>query len=289
MFENNPTEYFLNTELIVHAGGIGERWWPVTKGKIPKPITEIGKKPRPILDWVILPYVAMGLKRVYITLWNNPEAVIEHCKEIEKNSDVKFTFLIEPPDKRLGRAGAVKYYLEEKVLDEKKPKLSVNCSDFIKLNPIELAKFQTIGLKKGYVGTIVGSPVDISQFGRFVCDPDTKIVKSFQEKPVIVLPKGEYVNTGTFYLDGSRSYEFYSIKDSELPMDWERSNFLIKMCKEGVIRCLEGAQPFKTWVWLKTQQDFKKVNAMDLEKFLDVTSVERYLGEYEPNNNNSCS
>jgi len=285
MFEDSPTEYFLNTELIVHAGGLGERWWPVTKGRIPKPITEVGKKPRPILDWIILPYVVAGMRRIYVTLWNNPEAVIEHCKEIEKNSDVKFTFLIEPPDRRLGRAGSIKYYLEERVLDEKKPKLSVNSSDIIKINPIELAKFQAIGVKKGFAGTIVGSPADISQFGRIVCDPNTKVIKNFQEKPTIALPKGEYVNTGMLYLDGSRSCEFYTIKDSELPMDWERSAFIIKMCKEGVIRCLEAAQPFKTWLWLKSQQDFKKVNTIDLEKFLEVTSAERYLGEYEPNNN----
>jgi len=285
MFEDNPTEYFLNTELIVHAGGMSERWWPVTQGRIPKPITEVGKKPRPILDWVILPYVIAGIKRVYVSLWNKPEAVIEHCKNIEKCCDVKFTFLVEPTEKRLGRAGVVKRYLEEKVLDEKKPKLSINCSDIIKINPVELAKFQTIGLKKGFYGTVVGCATEISQFGRMVCSPDTKVVKSFQEKPTTVLPKGEYINTGMFYLDGSRSAEYYSISDSELPLDWERSAFFMRMCKEGVIRCLEAVQPLKTWLWLKNQQDFRKVNMMDLENFLEVTSADRYLGEYKPNNN----
>jgi len=284
MFEDNPGEYFLNTELIVHAGGMSERWWPVTQGKVPKPITEVGKKPRPILDWIILPYVMAGMKKIYVSLWNKPEAIIEHCKNIEKCCDVKFVFLVEPQEKRLGRAGVIKYYLEEKVLDEKKPKLSINSSDIVKINPIELAKFQTIGLKKDYYGTVVGAATEISQFGRMMCNPDTKTIKSFQEKPTTVLPKGEYVSTGIFYLDGSKTTEYYSILDSELPIDWERANFFMRMCKEGVIRCLEAVQPLKTWLWLKNQQDFKKVNAMDLEKFLEVTSVERYLGEYKPNN-----
>jgi NDP-sugar pyrophosphorylase family protein len=47
---DNPNDYFLNSELIVHAGGLSERWFPVTQGKIPKPITEIGKKRRPMID-----------------------------------------------------------------------------------------------------------------------------------------------------------------------------------------------------------------------------------------------
>jgi len=275
-----PESYFLNSELIVHAGGLSERWWPVSQGKCPKPLTDIGKKSRPMIDWVILPYVAFGLKQIFVSLWHSPEFIIEHCKEITKNTGIKFTFLTEPENKRLGRAGVIKYYLENGILDKDKPKISINASDILKINLKELAKFQFIGLKKGFLATVVGSPSEYSQFGRIKCDPNTKILKTFEEKPITILPKGEYVNTGVFFWDSKLNKMFFEIADEELPVDLERSRIIAKMYE--AMRCFEGVLPLKSWLWLKTPQDYKRVRDMDLEKFLDITSIERFLGPYNP-------
>jgi NDP-sugar pyrophosphorylase family protein len=273
-----PKSYFLNSELIVHAGGLSERWWPVSQGKCPKPLTDIGKKPRPMIDWVILPYVIAGLKHIFVSLWHSPDAIIKHCEEMAKNTDIEFTFLTEPENKRLGRAGVIKYYIERGVLDKNKPKISVNASDICKINIKEFSKFQFIGLKKGFLATVVGSPSEYSQFGRIKCDPNTKILKFFEEKPITILQKGEYVNTGVFFWDSKLNKLFFEIADEEIPVDLERSRIITKMY--DVMRCFEGVLPLKSWLWLKTPQDYKRVKDMDLEKFLEVTSIERYLGPY---------
>ena len=42
-------KYIAECQLVVHAGGIGERWLAVTNGRIAKPQTEIGSAPRPII------------------------------------------------------------------------------------------------------------------------------------------------------------------------------------------------------------------------------------------------
>lgn len=278
---NDPRSYLLETEIIIHAGGLSERWWPVTKGKIPKPLTPLGKKPRPMIDWVILPYVVAGVKQFFISLWSESEVVKKHFDQMAKNTDLKFTYLIEPTERRLGKAGVVKHYLEEKVLDENKPKLNLNSSDIIKISPLELAKFQFLGTKKGFLATVLGSPFEISQFGRIVCSADTKVVRSFQEKPTVALPLGEFVNIGVLYLDSKLSKYYHEINDEELPVDWERSSFLPKIYKENLMRCLEAVVPLKTWFWLKDQKDYSRVKDMDLEKLFEVTSVERYLGPYQ--------
>lgn len=275
-----PESYFLNSELIVHAGGLSERWWPVTQDAVPKPRTDVGKKPRPMIDWVILPYVASGIKHVFVTLWHSPDAIIEHLNEIAKHSDVKFTYLIEPEDRRLGRAGVIKYYLEKGVLDSSKPKIMINSSDIIKINTKELAKFHCIGLQKGFSATIVGSASEFSQFGRIKCNPVTKRVTYFEEKPITNLPKGDYVNTGIFFFDSKLNKLFLEIEDKELPVDLEKSKIIHKMWK--VMRCFEFAVPTKNWIWCKNPQDYKRVREMDLERYLDIYPVEKYLGPYTP-------
>jgi len=272
----NLNDYFSNSELIIHAGGMGERWYEVNGGQYPKALTLIGKKPRPILDWVILPYVAAGMKHIYISLWHKADMVIEHCEKIEKNSDIKFTFLIEPEDKRLGRAGVIKYYLENRTLDKDKPKIITNASDILRVNIKEFVKFHAIGLEKGFLGTMVCSPSDASQFGHVDCDPNTKALKRFVEKPVIELPKGKYINTAMYYLDSGFNKYFLEIPEGELPVDFEKSNMLQKMLPK--IRCFEHVIPFKSWIWFKTPKDYSMAKNMDMEKFLEISSVEKYLG-----------
>ena len=123
--------YLANTEVIVHAGGLSERWYPVTQGKIPKVLTEIGIKPRPMIDWTILPYVKAGVRKFFITLWHEPDKIIQHCNEISKNTGIEFVFLKEE-GKRMGRAGVLKYYLQKGVLDPNKHKINVGGADIVK-------------------------------------------------------------------------------------------------------------------------------------------------------------
>lgn len=277
---NNPIEYFQNSELIVHAGGLSERWFPVTGGRIPKPITDIGKKSRPMLDWVILPYVMAGLKKIFVSLWHNPDQIVEHCDEMAKNTGIEFVYLKEPQDKRLGRTGIIKFYLEKGELSGDKPKISANASDIIKINVHELAKFQFQGLEKGFLATVVTSSTEVSQFGKLRAEPDTKRVRFFEEKPLTTLPSGEYVNTGLLFVDGKLNNLFLNIE--EYPVDWEKSKILPELCK--VLRAFDYAVPYKNWIWFHSVQDYKKAKDMDLERFFEITNVERYLGPYSPNN-----
>jgi NDP-sugar pyrophosphorylase family protein len=281
---NSPRDYFLNTQIVVHAGGLSERWFPVTQGKIPKPLTEVGKKKRPMIDWTILPYAMAGAKKIYLTLWYMPEFLMNHFKEISKKTGIEFEFLIEPQDKRMGRAGVIKHYMDQGIISSRQPILSINSDDILKINPIEFAKFQYGGLDKGFHATVIGSSVEISQYGRIKYDPKSNEVSSFIEKPEFKLNSGELVNTGIFYLDTNLVKHFLDIKEEELPVDLERS----KMMQEHVapvMRALDLVVLGKTWFVLNTPDQYKKIRDFDFEKFFEITNIERYLGSYEPKNN----
>jgi len=257
MVSANPMEYLLNSE-------------------------QIGKKPRPMIDWVILPYVMAGMKKIFISLWHSPEFIIQHCDEIRKNTGIEFVYLKEPEGKRLGRAGVIKYYLEKGVLDKKKPKISVNSTDIMKINLNEFAKFQLLGLGKGFLASVIVSASELSQFGKIKCDVNTKAVLRFEEKPMVLLPKDEYVNTGTFYLDSEINKYFLEIEEADLPVDLEKSKMLAKFSRQ--MRCFEHVIPLKTWVWLKNMYDYRRASEIDFERFFEIVNIERYLGPYSPVN-----
>jgi NDP-sugar pyrophosphorylase family protein len=277
----NTKTYLLNSELIVHAGGLSERWFEVTQGKLTKPITCIGKNPRPVIDWIILPWVKAGIKKIFVSIWHNPNELIEHLNQIGKNTGIEFVFLREPQDKRLGRAGVIKHYLENGILSEDKPKISINSSDLMKLNIDDLVQFHLEGFEKGFLATIVCSISEASQFGRVVYHPETYTVMNFVEKPVVQLPKGEHINTGLFYLDSKLNKLFSEIEDSDLPVDLEKSKILSKICP--VMRSLGNVVPFESWLWLKNLHDYNKVKDLDLEKWFEITPIDKYLGPFSLN------
>ncbi|HLC39649.1 MAG TPA: NDP-sugar synthase [archaeon] len=276
---NSPRDYFLNTQIVVHAGGLSERWFPITQGKFPKPLTEIGKKLRPMIHWTVLPYILAGAKKFYLTLWHQPEAIVDHFKEISKQTGIEFVPLIEPENKRMGRAGVIKHYMDQGVVSSKQPILSINSDDIVKVNPIELAKFQFGGLDKGFFATVMGSSMEVSQYGRIKYNPKTNVVNSFIEKPEFRLTDSELVNTGIFYFDTEVVKHFLDIKESEFPVDIERSKFLQEHAVP-VMRALDLVTLGKTWFVLNTPDQFKKLRDLDYEKFFEITNIERYLGPY---------
>jgi len=275
MIESGWKSYLANTEIIVHAGGLSERWYPVTQGKIPKVMTEIGSKPRPMIDWTILPYVKSGIKKFFITLWHQPDQIMQHCNEISEKTGIEFVFLQEE-ERRMGRAGVVKHYLEKGVLDINKHKINVGGSDIVNLNLENFVKFHLEGLPKGFLVTLVGSSSGQSQFDKIIFDPVTNRVIRMDVERDIPLSEGEHANTGTAYFDAKLSHVFLKIDENQLPIDWENMGNEIF----STARCFGGMRLFDSWIPLKTPYDYKKAKDLDFEKWFGIDSVEDYLGSY---------
>jgi len=269
--------YLANTEVIVHAGGLSERWYPVTQGKIPKPLTEIGNLKRPMIDWAILPYVKTGIKKFFVTLWHDADKIIEHYNKLSEKSGMEFVFLKEEV-KRLGRAGVMKFYLEKGILDVNKPKIMVGASDILNIDLEKFTQFHISGLSEGYLATLVGSISGQSQFDRIIFDPTSGQIIKMEVDRALILPEGSHANTGTAYFDSKLNSVFINILDDMLPIDWENlGNELFSKA-----RCFGDVKLFKSWIPLKTPYDYKKAKDLDFEKWFGIDSVEKYFGEYQP-------
>ncbi len=268
--------YLANTEVIVHAGGLSERWYPVTQGKIPKVLTAIGTNPRPMIEWTILPYVKAGIKKFFITLWHQADQIIQHCNALSTKTGIEFVFLKEEPV-RMGRAGVLKHYLEKGVLDVNKHKINVGGSDIVNLNLENFVKFHMEGLNQGFIVTLVGSSSGQSQFDRIIFEPSTNRIVRMDAERGINLSEGEHANTGTAYFDAEASEVFLRIDENQLPLDWENFGELFTSA-----RCFRSARLLDSWVPLKTPYDYKKAKDLDFEKWFGI-NAEEYLGEYKSN------
>jgi len=275
MADSDWRSYLSNTEVIVHAGGLSERWYPVTQGKIPKVLTEIGSKPRPMLDWTILPYVKSGVKKFFITLWHQSDQIIQHCNNISQKTGIEFVFLKEEPI-RMGRAGVLKYYLEKGALDVNKHKINVGGSDIVNIDLEPFIKFHLEGLQQGFSATLVGSETGMSQFDRISFDPSTNRVLKMEIERIINLPDGAHANTGTAYFDMKLNQVFLAVDEKQFPIDWENMGGMLL----NNARCFGSANVFESWIPLKTPYDYKKAKDVDFEKWFGVDSVDEYLGEY---------
>jgi NDP-sugar pyrophosphorylase family protein len=268
-------EYLLNSQIVVHAGGLGERWRPVD-GERPKPLTPVGKFPRPMIEWVILPWIEAGVRKFFISAWHKSEDIRAYSKDLEKRTGISIEVLAEPPQKRLGRAGIIKFALENKILDESKPLVSMNASDIIKIDILDLMKYHINGLKKGFYMTVVGANVLPTTFG-IISISSNKRVRKFVEKPTIKL-KNQFINTGLIVVDSKLNKVFKEIKHEDLPLDPESTfnKTIRKLWKKA--RVYLKAIPWKNWIYLKDLKDYRKVENIDIEKFLGIPA-EKYLGK----------
>ncbi|MBI4894321.1 MAG: hypothetical protein HY833_01140 [Candidatus Aenigmarchaeota archaeon] len=277
-------DYIKDCQVVVHAGGMGERWSPVTNGNHVKPRTEVGLKPRPMIDWTLLPFVKCGIKNIFPTLWYKAETLKRHLDSVSDQTGIKFTYLEEPEGRRLGRAGIIKESIRSGLLDPDKPIISTNGADVIAVDVEKLVAFHLEGLKMGTGVTIVGAIEIPTEFGQYHVDPVTKKVTGFKEKPVVKMSPDEHVHTGMFLFDPSANGAFMNIDESKYPVNIEDLKGEVGDSIFNNARSYGTIIPFKEWVFFKSPKHFKEFGGIDFERFLGVENVETYLGEYKKGN-----
>ena len=210
-------------KAVILAGGYGKRLRPLTD-TMPKPLLPVGG--RGIVEWQIKWLKHYGVDEVVICAGYLKEKVIEKIGD-GTNYGVKVSYALE--EEPLGTAGALKN--AEHLLRTEEKFIALNGDVLTDLNPMELLadlEDQIIG-----VMALVGLP---SPFGIVNFDPETRVIKSFTEKPRIT----EYwINAGV--------YAFKPEIFNYLPKrgDIERTTFP-KLAEEGKLK----AHLFETCVWM---------------------------------------
>ncbi|MCS7123297.1 MAG: sugar phosphate nucleotidyltransferase [Candidatus Aenigmarchaeota archaeon] len=249
-------DYIFDSQFVVHAGGIGERWKGVSL-KTPKPLTKVGKVKKPIIEYAILPFINFGVKKFYITLYYKINIFKKYLEKIFSKYKIEIEFL-EEKNKRLGRLGIVKKSLEEGKLDINKNIISMNASDILIFDIKKAFDFHFSNLNIPI--TIVASKNFKTSFGILEVDEKNKVI-GFEEKPFLNF----FTNTAFYIIDKSFNKKILEMKINypknfeEIKEFWENSK-VIALVEHG-----------KTWFPFKDLKDYREFGNLDflfLQSFL---------------------
>jgi len=225
---NNAQTMLGNTTLIVHAGGRGTRLRPYTL-TVPKPLLKVGLQRKPLICYVIMPFVFHGVRRCIVTIREKSskalKKLVKYVSEggiVSDTNDLLNSFgcnrdfeaeILDEGEKSLGRGGVIKKGFEEGVLDIGKPIISMNGCDIARVNVMDLAEKHFKNVKNGFYVTNVLASGFYAPGG--IAEVEEGRVTKFVEKP----PVYAWFNTGIFYMDPA-SFE-YIIEISEFPQNLE--------------------------------------------------------------------
>jgi len=249
---------------IVSAGGRGVRLRPHTLGR-PKPLLEIGSPRQPLMYWSMLPMILGGISHFIIGVRYGATKIRKRFgtgRPLSKQFGRRITIdYIEEPEP-LGRAGFIKYGIEEGLIDPEKPAILFNASDILRLSLKDLVRhYLWLNIYHGFKVVQVFTSGFRVQYGIGKVDLSTYQVVDFKEKPL----RPDLASTATYMIHG-RLTDFKHVKT--IPSNPE-DELVQKWIKAKII----GAYiiPHESLISIKYEKDLETVGEMDLEKFVDVS------------------
>lgn len=173
-------------KAVVLCGGEGTRLRPYTY-TVPKPMLWLGG--RHILEYAIEHLRKSGIKDILLSVGYLKEQIMDHFGDGSKFG-VNIDYLVE--DEALFTAGSL-YPHKDKLKDER---FLVFMGDHV--TNINIEKFLKTHEKTGALATIAVKKKKLSlEYGIIEGNEKTKILRSFQEKPVM----NYLINTGMYILE----------------------------------------------------------------------------------------
>ena len=231
---DNEILKFKNIDVVIMAGGKGERLKPLTE-ILPKPLIPINNKP--ILEHIIESLKFFNFNRFFLILNNQADLIKSYF--LNNYKSLKISFLKE--SKPLGTAGGIN------LIDKKKKSqdiLIANCDTLFKIDYVD---FYHVHKKEKNVLTLaVSSMQHVFPYG--FCKVNLKKLVSIKEKPKVNF----IANTGLYFADKN------IIKLIPKNKKFEMTD-LIKKCltlgkKVGIYQISQNS-----WTDLGQLSDFKKV------------------------------
>lgn len=169
--------------VVLMAGGLGSRLWPLTEG-CPKPMLLVGKKP--LLETILESFIEHGFRRFYISVNYMAEVVKDYFGD-GSAFGVEIRYLHET--QRLGTAGALSLLPER----PSKPIFVMNGDLLTKVNFNQLLEFHG---KHDALATMCVREYD-HQVPYGVVDIEQHRMTGIKEKPL----QRFFVNAGIYVLD----------------------------------------------------------------------------------------
>jgi len=242
-----PEDAAKNIQVVVIAGGMGERLRHRTHDELPKALLPLNGKP--IIDYCIELFTKHGFRDFAFLLGFGGDKLKEYVGD-GKKFGITARFSLEK--EKLGKAGALKYALENKVIDRKRPCIITYPDDLIlnKEFPKQLLRRHMLGREKGCLATVVR--VNKTQYRYGVVDTDDEgFVISFEEKPFILRP----ANVAIYVLEPP----IFGIIDKSVDLSKKPIDFEDVVVPELVkMRALYSfTMPYESWIPINEEKEFR--------------------------------
>ena len=246
---------------VIHDGGKGTRLREAYPG--PKALAPVDGQP--LLWYHLQPYKRSRLVSSYVfTLMHDAELVKDYAEEFAREEGVNVSSLVEP--KPLGRAGSMRYGIEEGLIDVDVPLVMSHPDDLIPVNIKELYEYAEDKDEKSLF--IVMAEKTPNPFGIGVTTRLGEVIELdyFLEKPELPLIPNHYANTGMALYMPEALKEFHTAPlDRKTHPEHEIIPRLVKQRKVAVFL-------IEHWLSVNYASDYEAVNEMGKEKILE------YLG-----------
>ena len=238
------------------VGGEGRRLRPYTDNR-PKALLPVGLEKKPMLEFTIMPWIKIGVKKYVFCTGYMGEIVENHFKDGEKFG-IHIDYSVERTSLETG--GAIKNAIDNKKLSKNQPIVIFYCDDLVKLDTKDFLKSHLFGIKHGFKATLVATSKFRPHYGILEVEnvgKGMKRVVDFKEKPLI----DKNANVGIYCLEP----EVLKLIDKfEPPFKFERM-ILPELVKRGWLMVYEI--PWDNWLPINTDKEYNEVLKMNLTDF----------------------
>jgi len=236
---------------LVLCGGKGSRLRPLSY-YIPKPMVPIGKRQKPLLEYILRLMGYHGIKDVLLLIGHKGEQVRNYFRD-GSFLDMNISYLQDDPAKP-GTGGAVLNALERGLIDEDGTYL-IYYGDI--LSDIDLTEMLELHRSRGAVATLAVStaytlPVSVAELN------EDRIVR-FEEKPALRLPVG----IGILALEGEALKHLRELGREGAELDLMK-HFLPHLIELGLDVRAYVTSAF--WYDVGSLEKYEKLNPDDVEK-----------------------
>jgi len=249
---------------IIHAGGDSTRLKEFFNG--PKALVPIEGKP---LLWFHLQHLLKSklISEYILTLRYQHEQVQEYIEELKSELNISTTSIVEP--RPLGRAGVIRYGIENGIIDIEVPHLMTHPDDFIPIDIKELVDFSSEAERKGKSMVMVMAKYTVNPFGVGIARKAGEMLEleHFKEKPELPLIDNHYANTGMMFLLPEAMKEFKKVPLDKLTNP--EHEIVPKLAQQRKVAVFLVDR----WISVNYVSDYKNILEMGSDKLLNFLNV----------------
>lgn len=241
---------------VLVIGGAGRRLRPLTSEK-PKAMLPVGIERKPLLEFVIKPWIKFGIKK-YLFCTGYKSEMIESYFGYGSKWNVQIEYSRE--EGKLETGGAIKNAIDNKKLSKDKPIVVFYCDDLVRFNVRNFINSHLEGMKEGFKATLIVVNKFRTQYGIVEVEnlnKNMKKVVSFKEKPLI----DKHTNVGIYCLEPE---VLELIDEHQPPFKFERV-ILPELVKRGCLMAHEIS--FEDWIPVNTVKEYEQILERNLTDF----------------------